>query len=381
MADANRQIVPPIRIDFSTDDKKWIAEKITDVLTSGRLTLGVYGEEFEAEFAAMHGVKYAVAVNSGTCSLEIIYRALDVKGRDVLVPADTFFATAATVIAAGGNPVLMDTDIETLSTTALEVEKRLTDNTAAITIVHCAGLMTSEMPAIVALCKARGIPLVEDAAHAHASTLNGQYAGSFGIAGSFSFYPTKVMTSAEGGMITTDDERIATEARIYRDQGKASFHQNSHIRLGYNWRMSEPCAIIGLRHLQHLKEMVAGRKRAAALYFDALTAENCGLRLIHEPKGNSANFYKFAAYLPDGCDRAHLKAWMKEEHGVIFAGEAYEFALQQHPVFQHLDTGDLPDSLYACGRQVCLPMFASMTDTEINRVVDGLKAAKIAGVL
>ncbi len=381
MADSNRQIVPPIRIDFSTEDKAWIADKITDVLTSGRLTLGVYGEQFESEFAAMHGVKHAVAVNSGTCSLEIIYRALDVKGRDVLVPADTFFATAATVIAAGGNPVLMDTDIVTLSTTASEVEKRITKNTAAVTIVHCAGLMTSEMPAIVALCKARGIPLVEDAAHAHASTLNGQYAGSFGIAGSFSFYPTKVMTSAEGGMITTDDERIATEARIYRDQGKASFHQNSHIRLGYNWRMSEPCAIIGLRHLQHLKEMVSGRRRAAALYFDALSAENCGLTLIHEPKGNIANFYKFAAYLPEGCDRAQLKAWMKEEQDVIFAGEAYEFALQQHPVFHHLDTGDLPNSLYACGRQVCLPMFASMTDLDINRVVDGLKAAKAAGVL
>ena len=264
MADVNLPIVPPIRIDFSADDKAWIAEKITDVLTSGRLTLGVYGEQFEAEFAAMHGVSHAVAVNSGTCSLEIIYRALDVKGCDVLVPADTFFATAATVIAAGGRPVLMDTDLATLSTTVAEVEKRLTANTAAVTIVHCAGLITADMPAIVALCKARNIPLVEDAAHAHASTLNGQYAGSFGIAGSFSFYPTKVMTSAEGGMITTDDAHIAAEARIYRDQGKASFHQNSHVRLGYNWRMSEPCAIIGLRHLQHLKTMVAGRRRATS---------------------------------------------------------------------------------------------------------------------
>ncbi len=374
-------IVPPIRIDFSAEDKAWIAEKITEVLTSGRLTLGVYGDEFETQFAAMHGVKHAVAVNSGTCSLEIIFRALGVQGKDVLVPADTFAATAVTVIAAGGNPVLMDTDLRTLSTTAAEIEKRLTPNTAAVAIVHCAGLVTDEMPAIQALCKARGVHLVEDAAHAHLSSLNGQYAGSFGIAGSFSFYPTKVMTSAEGGMITTDDDAIAAEARIYRDQGKASFHQNSHIRLGYNWRMSEPCAIIGLRHLQSLRQMVDGRRKAAALYNQALIGSNLGLRPLLEPKGNIANFYKYACYLPEGADRAKLKAFMKDAQSVIFAGEAYEFALQQHPIFQHLDTGDLPDSLEACGRQVCLPMFGSMTEAEVGRVLDGLKAAKTAGLL
>jgi perosamine synthetase len=374
-------IVPPIRIDFSADDKAWIADKITEVLTSGRLTLGVYGDEFEKQFAAMHGVKHAIAVNSGTCSLEIIFRALDVRGKDVLVPADTFAATAVTVIAAGGNPILMDTDLRTLSTTVAEIEKRLTPNTVAVAIVHVAGLITDEMPAIQALCKARGVHLVEDAAHAHCSSLNGKYAGSFGTAGSFSFYPTKVMTSAEGGMITTDDDSIAAEARIYRDQGKASFHQNSHVRLGYNWRMSEPCAIIGLRHLQSLQAMVDGRRRAATLYNDALKGSNLGLQPVLAPNGNIANFYKYVCYLPDGVDRARLKAFMKDEQGVIFAGEAYEFALQQHPIFTHLDTGDLQGSIEACGRQVCLPMFGSMTDAEVAQVLDGLKAAKAAGLL
>ncbi len=374
-------IVPPIHIDFDDSDKAWISEKITEVLTSGRLTLGVYGDEFERQFAAMHGVKHAIAVNSGTCSLEIIFRALNVEGREVLVPADTFAATAVTVIAAGGRPVLMDTDLRTLSTTAAEIEKRLTPNTAAVAIVHIAGLITDEMPAIQALCKARGVHLVEDAAHAHASSLNGQFAGGFGIAGSFSFYPTKVMTSAEGGMITTNDDHIAAEARIYRDQGKASFHQNSHIRLGYNWRMSEPCAIIGLRHLQSLQKMVDGRRRAAALYNKALIGSNLGLKPVVEPKGNIGNFYKYVCYLPDGIDRAKLKAFMKEEQGVIFAGEAYEYALQQHPIFAHLDTGDLPSSLEACGRQICLPMFGSMTEAEVAQVLDGLKAAKQADLL
>jgi perosamine synthetase len=134
----NMNIVPPIRIDFSADDKAWIAEKITEVLTSGRLTLGVYGDEFEKQFAAMHGVKHAIAVNSGTCSLEIIFRSLNVQGKDVLVPADTFAATAVTVIAAGGNPILMDTDLRTLSTTVAEIEKRLTPNASHCGIVQSA---------------------------------------------------------------------------------------------------------------------------------------------------------------------------------------------------------------------------------------------------
>jgi perosamine synthetase len=374
-------VVPPIRIDFSADDKAWIAEKITEVLGTGRLTLGSYGDAFEEQFARLHGVKHAIAVNSGTCSLEIIFRALDIAGRDVLVPADTFAATAVTVIAAGGNPVLMDTDLRTLSTTAAEIEKRLTPNTAAVVIVHIAGFITDEMPAIAALCQARGVHLVEDAAHAHASSLDGKYAGSFGIAGSFSFYPTKVMTSAEGGMITTDDDAIAAEARIYRDQGKASFHQNSHIRLGYNWRMSEPCAIIGLRHLQSLDAMVEGRRRAAALYDAALSGSNLALCPVVQPVGNRANYYKYPCYLPDGVDRAAFKAFMREQRDVIFAGEAYEFALQQHPVFAHLDTHDLDGSLQACGRQVCLPMFGSITDGEIEQVLAGLHAARDAGLL
>ncbi len=214
--------------------------------------------------------KHAVAVNSGTSSLEIMLRVADVRDKDVLIPANTFFATASAVIAAGGRPVLMDTDGATLSTTAAEIERRLTPKTAGVMIVHIAGFITDEMPAIVDLVKRKGLWMMEDAAHAHASTLDGKHAGTFGLAGSFSFYPTKVMTSAEGGMIITDDDHMANEARIYRDQGKASFFQNSHIRMGSNWRMSEPHAIIGLRHLHNLPAMIAARRRIAARYDAAL---------------------------------------------------------------------------------------------------------------
>jgi dTDP-4-amino-4,6-dideoxygalactose transaminase len=373
--------VPPTRIDFSAEDRAWITERISEVLATGRLTLGGYGEEFEKQFAAMTGAKHAIAVNSGTSSMEIMLRIAGVQGKDVLVPADTFIATASAVIAAGGRPVLTDTDVATLSTTAAEIEKRITPNTVGVMIVHIAGFVTHEMPAIVDLVKRKGLWMMEDAAHAHASTLNGKHAGTFGWAGSFSFYPTKVMTSAEGGMIITDDDHMASEARIYRDQGKASFLQNSHIRMGSNWRMSEPHAIIGLRHLHNLPQMIANRRRIAARYDAALSKSNSGMKPVLPPKGCSANYYKYVVMLPDGCDRAKLKAWLKEQHGVQCSGEVYEFPLHKHEVLRHLDPGNLVNAEIACGRQMCLPIFASMTDEDADRTIAALAAAQKAGLV
>ena len=373
--------VPPTRIDFTPEDQDWIAARIKEVLASGRLTLGAFGEEFERDFAKMTGSKHAIAVNSGTASLEIMLRAMDVAGKDVLVPANTFFATASAVIGAGGRPVLMDTDIATLSTSLDEIKRRLTPATAGIMIVHIAGIVTAEMPAIAAFAKAKGIWLMEDAAHAQGATLDGKHAGTFGLAGSFSFYPTKVMTSAEGGMIVTDEDRMATEARLYRDQGKASFLQNTHIRMGYNWRMSEPHAVIGLRHLQGFAGLLAGRRRIAARYDAAFAGGALGIKPIAVPKGCVANYYKYVVMLPEGRDRATLKAWLKDNHNVHCSGEVYEVPLHKNEVLRHLDPGALTNADIACGRQLCLPIFASMTDAQADQVVAAFTDAKKRGLI
>src|SRR5580693_1972196 len=267
---APERTVPAARIQFLPEDRAWITARIDEVLASGQLTLGKYGAEFERRFAALCGTRHAIAVNSGTSSLEIILRALDVAGRDVLVPTNTFFATAAAVVHAGGRPVLVDMDPESFAVRPEDALRALTPQTAGIIAVHIGGIVSRRMPELQELARRKGLWLVEDAAHAHGSALGGTAAGAFGIAASFSFYPTKVMTSAEGGMIVTDDDRIDAEARIYRDQGKASFTQNAHTRMGYNWRLSEPHAIIGLRHLERLPAMIADRQRIAALYDEGL---------------------------------------------------------------------------------------------------------------
>ncbi|CAK0763216.1 DegT/DnrJ/EryC1/StrS family aminotransferase [uncultured Gammaproteobacteria bacterium] len=367
--------IPAAKIDFTPEDRQWIADRIQEVLATGQLTLGKYGVAFEENFATFSGAKHAIAVNSGTSSLEIILRTLEVEGKDVLVPANTFFATAAAVVHAGARPVLMDSDPATLGTAPEEIERRLTANTAAVIVVHIGGLVSPRMAEIQSLCTRKGIALVEDAAHAHGSSHNGVGAGTFGIAGSFSFYPTKVMTCGEGGMIITNDDRLAAEARIYRDQGKASFTQNAHTRMGYNWRLSEPHAIIGLKHLERLPEMITARQRIAAIYDREVQGRSPDLPVpLTVPAGGVCNYYKYIALFREPIDRKALKARLREQFGVSLSGEVYEEPLQKQPVFQRYANQPLPVSEDLCARHICLPVFASMTDDQALRVAEAIKS-------
>jgi perosamine synthetase len=364
--------VPAAKIQFSAEDRLWIAERIQEVLASGQLTLGKYGTQFEQRFAAFCGRRHAVAVNSGTSSLEIILRALNVEGKDVLVPTNTFFATAAAVIHAGGRPVFLDMDPESFAVSPEEVEKRLTPRTAGLVVVHIGGIVSRRMPELRDLATRKGIWLVEDAAHAHGSAYQGIKAGAFGMAGSFSFYPTKVMTSAEGGMIVTDDDRLAEEARIYRDQGKASFTQNAHVRMGYNWRMSEPHAIIGLKHLERLPAMLKDRQRIAAVYDRGLKALR-QLSPLQVPPGGECNFYKYIVVLKSLQDRKALKALLRERYAVSLAGEVYEEPLHKQPVFAQYAVRALPVAEDYCARHLCLPIFSGMDDAQARQVIGALE--------
>ncbi len=364
--------VPAAKIQFLPEDRIWIAERIQEVLESGQLTLGKYGAEFEKNFALLCSMRHGIAVNSGTSSLEIILRSLGIEGRDVLVPTNTFFATAAAVVHAGGNPVLLDMDPESFSIRPEEVEKKLTPKTAGILVVHIGGIVSAQMPALVELAKRKGLWLVEDAAHAHGSSLRSVSAGAFGIASSFSFYPTKVMTSGEGGMIVTNDDKLAEEARIYRDQGKASFTVNAHVRMGYNWRMSEPHAIIGLRHLERLPAMIADRRAIAAAYDEGLKSFR-NLQTLSAPSDGICNYYKYIAILKEKRDRKQLKALLREKHGVSLAGEVYEEPLHKQPVFEKYCTTPLPIAEDLCARHICLPVFSGMQASEAQQVIRALQ--------
>jgi len=362
--------VPPAKVSFSPEDRADILSKIDDSLVSGQLTLGHLGAELEEAFAARHGARFGVAVSSGTSALQIALLTVGVSDREVLVPANTFFASAAAAVGAGARVRFVDCDPETMALAPDALAAAITQDTGAVIVVHLGGLISPDLDKLQVLCDEHGVALVEDAAHAHGSSSHGRSAGSFGRAASFSFYPTKVMAGGEGGMLLTDDEVIAAEARIYRDQGKASFLTNQHTRLGSNWRMSEPHAAIAISQLGHLDRFIARRQEIAAIYDAHLPS--LGLRPLNVPASASCNYYKYIAFLPDGVDRAEVKRTLRAEFDIGLSGEVYETGLHQQPVFAAEAEGPLPGTEWLCARHICLPLYPDLTDTDVHFVIESL---------
>ncbi|MEX1144158.1 MAG: DegT/DnrJ/EryC1/StrS family aminotransferase [Acidimicrobiia bacterium] len=366
--------VPPARAVFSPEDRAEILGLIDEALQTGSLTLGPRTVELEDAFAARHKAAHAVAVSSGTAALEIALRILGVAGREVVVPANTFFATAAAVVHAAGTPRFADVAEDTLAISAETLAETINETTAGVVLVHIGGLISPEVEAVRALCDERGVFLLEDAAHAHGASYQGRPAGTFGVAAGFSFYPTKIMTTGEGGMIVTDDEDLRDEARIYRDQGKAGFVGGAHVRMGAAWRMSELHAAIGLVHLRRLDEFIGIRRRVAARYDAALLGSEL-VTPVAPPADCGHSYYKYPALLAPGIDRDALKKRLAEEHGIGMSGEVYARPLHLEPVFADVPHGPLPVAEDVCARQVCLPLHSDMTDDEADLVIDALTTA------
>lgn len=365
--------VPAARVVFRDEDRTEIAAAVSAILASGVLTLGPYTREFEAAFAAAHDARHGVAAASGTAALTIALQAAGVRGRDVIVPANTFYATAAAVLQAGGRPVFADIDAATFALSRATVAAALTPDTVAVVLVHIGGLIPPEAAALRQFCAGRGLALVEDAAHAHGSSYEGAFAGSFGVAAAFSFYPTKLVTCGEGGMILTAADQLAQEARIYRDQGKGAFTASHHVRRGSAWRLSEIHAITGLVHLRRLSAAIARRREVAARYDKALATLD-GLAPLAEPPGCRSNVYKYIVLLPPGTDRARFRDEV-HRHGVQLAGGVYDLPLHLQPVLAGWAAQPLPVAEDVAARHICLPVHSDMSDGEVDRVLTAVTAA------
>jgi len=362
---AARVVIPPLA-------RAEILKKVEDILDSGVLTLGPHTLEFETDFAQRHRSRHAIAVSSGSAALEIILRSLGAGGQTIVVPTNTFFATAAAVVHAGGTPRFADVSADTLAMTAATVEAALSPETRGVIFVHIGGLVTSDIADVAELCRDRGLFLVEDAAHAHGSSWAGQPAGTFGEAAAFSFYPTKVITSGEGGMIVTARDDIRDDARIHRDQGKGAFETNDHVRMGSAWRMSEVHAAIGSVLLRHLDEFIAVRANAAAIY-DAELRDLGGWAALHAPPESVPNHYKYIALLPRGMGRAEFKRRLRTDLGVSLSGEVYATPLHRQPVFAEVSQGEFPVADDVCLRHVCLPIHSDMSEAEARQVAAAVR--------
>lgn len=367
--------IPPLRVYFDTPARVEVSDRIDQVLSSGMLTQGRLVVEFE-ELAKRFTGGDPVAVSTGTAALDIAYQLLNVTGKTVLAPVNTFFATAASIERMGGKVDFVDVELEGfgMDPDALRAALERHDDVAAVVVVHIGGVVAPSFKEILAECTARGIPVVEDTAHALGSTLDGQLAGTFGAMGTYSLHPAKVATSGEGGFFIAQDPAHTEAARKLRDHGKISIDKNIHDRLGNNWRLSEVHAAVGLAHFGQLDEMLRMRRELAAWYDEHIDSVARVKRYV-VPAGAESNYYKYVAFLDPEVDRAELKARLRQRHGVSLAGEVYDVLLSDQPYFASRFAGrSFEKASWFTRHHICLPAFPSMTTAEQRHVLSALRS-------
>lgn len=366
--------IPSYKIDFTEEDIRFIIKNLRDIL-HGKIFFSQYKfcEEFEKKFAQYIGTKYAVSVTNGTCALEIILRTLKIEGKEVIVPTNTFAATAFAVIHAGGVPVFADCQ-DDLTIDPKDVMRRITKRTKAIITVHIGGFVSPSTKELVNFCRENGLYLVEDAAHAHGSMLGGRKAGSFGIASGFSFFSTKVMTTGEGGMIATDDENIYKKAVVLRDQAKIKkgIYQNYQEEIGNNWRMLEVTALLGLRQLKRLEHFIQRRTHIAEIYNRELVGVK-GVSVLKIPPNLRTNYYKYTLFL-DKINRETLQGALKEKYHISLGGYVYEIPLHKLPAFKRYSQNiKMSNAERLCATHICLPIYSKMTTREAFYTINSFK--------
>lgn len=373
--------IPILRIPFDENDIAFIKDGVEKVLRSGYLTMSERVCEFESMYAGLCGTKYAVATNTGTSAIEMALRAIGVEGYTVIVPSNTYMATAIAAINAGARVIFAECQKENLQIDPEDVERKIQPNTRGIIVVHIGGYITPHLERLKEICRRRNLFLIEDAAHAHGATIDGRAAGSLSLAGAFSFYPTKVMTTAEGGMCVTNDANIYEKSLVLREHGKTDHDYNLHEEFGGSWGLSELHAVLGLQQIKKIDWILAERRRVAALYNEFLRAID-EVRPVTLPTNICPSYYKYIVYLDERIGRASLKKAMREKYQVVLPGEVYSDPCHSQPVFKKYpekmanQKGDkFPITDYVCRYHLCLPLYPGLKEEEIRHVISSLKEA------
>lgn len=349
-------------------------EELTlEVLRSGRLSLGPMGERFEREFADWLGVEDAVAVSSGTTALHLGVRALGWgPGDEVLTSPFSFVASANCLLYEGAKPVFCDVDPETLDLDPAAVEAALDERSAGILPVHIFGYPAA-MAELEAIAAQRGLGILEDACEAlGAIDAEGRRVGARGNLATFAFYANKQLTTGEGGMIVPTDAATAARLRSERNQGRApDMGWLDHAGLGFNYRLSDLAAALGVAQLEKLGAMLARREKVAALYAAGLTGID-GLRLPGQGRGQERrSWFVYVVELPEEADRDATIARLGER-GV--ASKAYLPCIHLFPHLRELGyrEGQFPVAEAASARSLALPFFTTMTESQVARVCEAL---------
>jgi dTDP-4-amino-4,6-dideoxygalactose transaminase len=360
-------------------------EAVSRVIASGWVAQGPQVAEFEREFARTQHAEHAVATSSCTTALHLALVVAGVgPGDDVVVPSFSFIATANAAVYVGARPVFADVDATTGNVTRETVEAALTERTSAVIVVDQGGVPVDLAP-IRELCDARGIVVVEDAACGAGSTYRGRPVGAGAEITAWSFHPRKIVTTGEGGMLTTSRSDWAARARRLREHGMsvsaAARHASvlapaeQYLEVGFNFRMTDLQAAVGIVQLGRLPEVVRRRREIASGYAKAI-ADIPGLRAVADPEWGECNFQSFwvevGPQFPLGRDEllAHLAA------GKISARRGI-MASHRQPAYAGRDHGSvpLPVTEHLADHTLILPVFHQMTDSEQARVIEALRSA------
>ena len=370
--------IKPFYFDITDAEIADYLKQAEQILRSGKLILGEHTTAFENAFAEYVGTRYAIAVNSGSSGLEILLRLKKAEGKTVLVPTNTNFATVASVLRVGGKVEYLDMDEQTfapsLAMVQAAVEKRASDSDAPIAgvmWVHIGGVISPEFLSVVEYCHRKGLFVLEDTAHSHGSQIDGIQSGNLADGASFSFFPTKVMTTFEGGMITLNDDEENVIARSLRNQGKRGMDFGGlHTDFGNSTRITEMGALLGRIQLAKLPEMLKRRQKTYEIMRDLL--KKAEISFVSVDHMDSASHYKFIVHLPEGKTAKTVKAALAAEE-IFLGGTVYEIPCHQQPVF----AGICPEQSYPrserwCPNHICPPLTSGITEAEAQRVGEAL---------
>lgn len=367
----------PIKIPLSKPDITDREKKaVQEVLRTSSLSLGKKYVEFQNIAAKFAGVKYAVAVNSGTSALHLIVRALGIgKGDEVITTPFSFIASANCIVYEGATPVFVDIDQKTLNIDVLKIEAKITKKTKAILAVDVFS-NPADWDALKRIAKKYKLFLIEDSAEALGSEYKGKKCGSFGDAAVFAFYPNKQITTGEGGMILTNNKKIADVCRSMANQGRKSENGKwlEHVILGYNYRLSEINCAMGIEQLKRIKGILKKRKNVADLYNKGLKGVT-ELQIPHISPQSTLSWFVYVVTLQEKFSGKKRDAIIEKMRNKGIGCSNYFQTIHLQPYYKNefgYKKGDYPIAENIAERTLALPFFNNLTQKEIDIVVKSL---------
>ncbi|MCZ4077304.1 DegT/DnrJ/EryC1/StrS family aminotransferase [Rhodococcus sp. H36-A4] len=357
-------------ISFGED----VEREVLDTLRSGIVAQGPKVKRLEDGFAQLVGARHAVAVNNGTTALTAALQVRDLEpGDEVLTTPFTFVATLNAILESGATARFADISESDFNLDPATVESKINDRTKVLMPVHLYG-QPADMSALMPLAQSHGLAVVEDAAQAHGATLDGKGVGTFGT-GCFSFYATKNLTTAEGGMITTDDDAVADRLRVLRNQGMRSRYVYEMV--GHNYRMTDLQASLALPQLDTYLEQVAQRRRNAELLRDGLN-DVVGLTLPSELSGRGHVWHQFTVIVAEDApisrdDLAERLMQREIGSGIYYPKTVYDYdCYREHP---RVIIEDTPVATSVAARCLSIPVHARLSGTDIDKIVSAVREA------